>query len=257
MIDRRPLAPSGRGVLRDDELHVWLVAPSEVPEDELARCGRLLSRDELEERDRFVFDRDRRTFQITRALVRASLSQYCDVAPTAWRFRRTSHGRPFIRPDSSRAPLDFNVSHNDGLIACVVARRANVGVDLENCTRLDDPMELAPSVFAPLELGQLRALDAAQQRARFFELWTLKESYIKARGDGLSLPLRELWFDRDREGRIIVDAAPAVDADPQRWHFELLRASPEHYLAVASAGSVRRAFARLPGTFLSTRARSR
>src|SRR3954451_20032403 len=78
-----------------------------------------LSADERERMTRFVFDRDRRTFLLTRALVRTTLSRYAAVPPAAWRFIANDHGRPEILDRAAGVPdLRFNLSHTDGLIAC-------------------------------------------------------------------------------------------------------------------------------------------
>ena len=96
----------------------------------------VMSKNEHERMARLVFDRDRRAFLITRALVRTMLARYAAVAPADWRFIENVHGRPEILDRPSGTPdLRFNISHTDGLIACAVTIGREVGVDVENIGR--------------------------------------------------------------------------------------------------------------------------
>lgn len=228
------LAQPGKGTLEGDEIHVWLVAPQQVTGRDRDRCDALLSDAEARRRDGYLFERDRHTQRVTCALVRTCLSQYSQVPPWQWRFEANAHGRPFVSPDLLAAPLDFNVSHTEGLVACAVSRRPEVGIDTEARSRLHNPVELAEAVFSPVEIEQLQRASARSQRRLFFELWTLKEAYIKARGLGLSLPLDKFWFDREAPGPIRVAIAEELADNPSSWHFELYEPTPEHQLALAA-----------------------
>ena len=102
---------------------------------------------------------------------------------------------------------------------------------------------MADHYFAPTEVTALRSLPAAQQPERFFVYWTLKESYIKARGLGLSLPLAEFAFsvagaDKERL-RVTLSAALLREDSPERWWFASwkVRNRFQLALAVASMGS--------------------
>ncbi len=154
----------------------------------------LTTPDENERMARFVFERDRWQFLITRALVRTMLSRYATVAPADWRFITNEYGRPEVldRP-AGVADLRFNLSHTDGLIACAVTVGREVGVDVERITRAVTH-DIPGRFFAPREVADLRALPEHDQPRVFFDYWTLKEAYIKARGMGLSLPLSDFAF---------------------------------------------------------------
>ena len=192
----------------------------------------LMTEDERARHRRFMFDRDRDLFLATRALVRCVLSRYADVRPPAWRFERTEHGRPFVAGPSGVPSLHFNLSNTYGLVACAVGSYPRVGVDVENTTRSTDAIEIADRFFSPLEVEALHALPRDRQRERFFSYWTLKESYIKARGLGLAIPLGQFSFLLDDAPPIRIRFDPALDDDPARWRFGLFRASDRHTLAV-------------------------
>ena len=170
------------------------------------------------------------------------------MPPEGWRFRIGAHGRPEIA--DGPAALRFNLSHTTGLVACAVAHGGNVdiGVDVEHLYPRgwgdEACLEIAAAHFAPAEVAALAAAPPAARRGLFFELWTLKEAYAKARGFGLALPLASYSFE-PRSSEVRVRCAPEVDGDPDGWRFEHLRPTPLHALAVAARGA--------PGATLSVR----
>ena len=153
-----------------------------------------LSDDEAARMTRFFQPADATRFLVGRALARTMLSQHAAVRPLGWPFLIDEHGRPVLAFTPPGAPdLRFNLSHTDGLVACAVTVGREVGVDVEHTGRrlLHDVPE---RFFSPREVQDLRAQPAEEQDVVFFDYWTLKESYIKARGLGLKLPLRHFSF---------------------------------------------------------------
>ena len=219
--------------LRPDEVHLWVVEPEHVTEPRLlAAYQALLDEGERERWRRFRFEKHRQQFLVSHALVRVTLSRYLPTPPQAWSFGTNTYGRPEIAGEVP-SRLRFNLSHTDGMAVCAVALDADVGADVENAARPGQTVELADSFFAPVEAAALRALPVERQRERFFEYWTLKESYIKARGAGLSLPLEQFAFllEPGRPPRITFD--PRMVDDPETWRFVQLRLSEHHPAAVA------------------------
>ena len=218
-------------------VHVWCAEPNELERDGLVGSAQtLLAEDEFKRLGRFRFARDRLMFLATRALVRQVLSRYAPVAPEEWTFVTTSHGRPEIaRP---RSPLRFNLSNTDGLVVCAVTQGLDVGVDVESLAR-PAPIELADRFFAPAEARALHSLPVSERTRRFFEYWTLKESYVKARGLGLAMPLDLCGFTLEprRPPRLRIDAR--LDDTPDAWLFSQLRPTPEHLIAVCVRRSAR------------------
>ena len=199
----------------------------------LARYRDVLPEDERLAADRFYFESGRRQALITRALVRAVLSRYCDVAPEAWRFVRDDRGRPHVAPEMRVAGVpEFNLSHTAGLIACAVTGARAVGADVEHVHERRSSLDIAERYFAATEANALAALPKAQQMDRFFHYWTLKESYIKARGKGLAIPLQDFAFTFEGERALSVRFEPALGDDAAQWAFWLCRPSVEHIAAV-------------------------
>ncbi len=178
---------------------------------------------------------------MTRALVRTVLSQYIDVSPKSWKFQANAYGKPEIVQPAAGRSLRFSLANTDGLVTCAVALGRDIGVDAEMIDSTVETDEIADYFFAPTEVVALRALPPAEQRYRFFEFWTLKEAYIKARGLGLSLPLEKFAFvaPKGKPIEIVFDSSLLDDEglvdDPRNWHFSLSRPIKSHLIAVALA----------------------
>jgi 4'-phosphopantetheinyl transferase len=129
--------------------------------------------------------------------------------------------------------LHFNLSRATDFVVCAVADEEEVGVDVEDVTRAVEHLAIAAEFFAPDEVRALDELPAAEQRARFFTLWTLKEAYVKARGMGLSLPLDQFWFRIQPGQAIRISFGDGIVDDPDRWRFTLLQPTEIHCRAIA------------------------
>lgn len=192
----------------------------------------IMSPDEHIRYQRFQFETGRRLFAATRALVRTVLSRYASAEPADWRFAANDHGKPYILFPSVTPPIHFNLSNTPGLVVCAVSvAHERVGIDVERIDRGCKAIEIANEYFSPSELHAMRALPQAEQSLRFLTFWTLKESYIKARGLGLTLPLDQFRFSVDSDAVSIAFDARLAE-DPTRWQFAILDASPDYMIAV-------------------------
>lgn len=225
--DFQPLA------LRPDEVHVWIVEPERIDDRRLldAYWG-LLDAKERDKQQRFRFERHQRQYLVSHALVRLTLSRYAPVAPEAWAFDTNTYGRPVVRGEWG-PKLRFNLSHTDGMALVAVGWDAELGADVEDAQRKGETVEIADHYFAASEVAALKALPAERHRERFFEYWTLKESYIKARGAGLSLPLDRFAFHLEPGQAPRISFDPRMQDVPEAWQFVQLRPSERHQAAVA------------------------
>ena len=214
------------------EVDLWFCFPGEITDSALLQAyERMISPEERRRWTRYHSE-DRHQFLVTRALVRVILSRYARVAAGSWRYDRNRNGRPHIAAQSLFPPLSFNLSHTDGLAACAVSLTPEVGVDVEKCRRLEDS-KLAERFFSLSETRDLRALPEQAQEGRFFDYWTLKESYIKARGLGLPLPLDQFSFRLRRGDPIRISFDSALRDDPSGWQCWLLQPTATHRAALA------------------------
>lgn len=223
--------------LPSGEVHLWFCRHGESGDAALETSFHsLLSEEEAIGKKRFHFARDRYRYLLTRVLLRTVLSRYAPVLAAAWRFAAGPFGRPHIAsPELTETRgLDFNLSHTDGLILLGVSRDVELGVDTENVHRAA-ALEVVDHFFSPCEATALRALPEALRKERFFELWTLKESYIKARGMGLQIPLDSFGFALEEPGRIGFALHDARGDAGQGWHFRQLRPTAQHMVAICTA----------------------
>ena len=223
--------PCGRDqeALEAGAIHLWFSRPGPVSEEWLDHASRLI----LPERERdgsrrFRFARDRRRFLLTRLMLRTTLSRYAALRPADWIFSANPFGRPFIANAHFDRPVQFNISHTDGLIALAIVRNAPIGIDIERMRRIEARDDIASRFFAPTEAGALRALPTALRDGRFIDLWTLKEAYIKARSRGLSIPLDSFAFSLS-PGRIrFTTGSNEPQADLGSWHFVQFTVPEDH-----------------------------
>jgi len=211
---------------------LWLTDLSSLGAEAIGAFEQLLSGAERERWRRFRVADARLQYLVGRALVRTSLSRYADVPETAWEFATNRYGCPAVAAPASHRDLRFNLSHTDGLVACVVGRDCELGIDVESIDRRLDVMELAPSVFAPAEVASLVGAAPEERRDLFFCYWTLKEAYIKARGMGVSLALDGFAFDLGG-GVPRVRFSETCPDDAARWRFRQYVPTPRHKLALA------------------------
>lgn len=218
------------------DLDVWLTFYDEIADEcLLGRLGRLLSEAERQQQQRFYFADDRKRFLVTRAMVRSVLSQYEAVTPVEWVFSANSYGRPQIANFGEQGcDLNFNISHTRGAIALSVARGRAVGVDIENVATRDVSLDIADRFFSPTESAALARVPPDRRQERFFEYWTFKESYIKARGMGLSIPLDQFSFDYPHAAGVRLTIHPALGDDANRWCFWQFRPTAEYQLALCA-----------------------
>ena len=206
--------------MNPDSVHLWCAYPDDLLDEESAQaCANLLSEDERARWQALRFERHRREYLATHALLRNALSHYGNLAPADWRFTKNAHGKPAVEP---RCGLRFNLSNALGLVVCLISGNAEVGVDVEPHPRAASIAEVAQRMFSPEELAQLRALREEEQRGRCMHLWTLKEAYVKARGIGMSLPTNKFSFLFDATGAVTLEIDPSLGDDPSRWRFCML-----------------------------------
>ena len=194
--------PRARITLAEDEIHVWRVRLHQNA-GRVRSLFRQLSTDERHRAGRLRFPVDRDHFIVARGALRHVLSLYAGGEPAALRFCYGAHGKPTLAQESGGDGLRFNLSHSHELALIVVTRCREVGIDLEFIRDDFSALELAARFFSGREAATLRALPEAVRFRAFFNCWTRKEAYIKARGTGLSLPLKSFEVS-------LAPGAPAV-----------------------------------------------
>ena len=177
-------------------LDLWVVYPQSIVDAALLARYRLITSAEEHERiDRFHFEEDRHAALVTRAFVRCLISCYLGGDPRAWNFATVSNGKPVLT--NSSIAVEFNISHKRNvIIGAIMPGQCGVelGVDVEPIAEDSSILGVASRFFSNKEVTELNTQPTENRLARFCEHWTLKESYIKASGKGLSIPLMDFSF---------------------------------------------------------------
>jgi 4'-phosphopantetheinyl transferase len=209
----------GTLVLGCDDVHVWHARLGQTP-SRIESYYDTLAADERARAARFYFEKDRTHFIAARGVLRAILGCYLSRAPQYLQFCYGPHGKPALADEPY---IRFNVSHSHGVALYAVTRDREVGIDIEHIRSDLAITEIAERYFSPPEAALLRALPTELQRQEFFRCWTRKEAYVKARGEGLSLPLDQFDLSQTFEG-------------PDGWSLQDLAPAPGFVAALAVAG---------------------
>lgn len=184
----------------------------------------LLSAEERDRAARFHFDKHRRYFTAARGILRELLGTYLGKPPSAIEFSYNPYGKPAVEG------IYFNLSHSDNRALYAVSRAREVGVDIERINPSFADEQIPEQYFSPAEVKVLRALPKERQIEAFFNCWTRKEAYVKARGLGLSLDLQS--FDVT-----LVPGEPAAFLrGAGEWSIEAPEIAPGFAAAIVASG---------------------
>ena len=213
-------------------MYLWFTFLEDIQDQKLlAEYRSLLPATELQRLERYRFDKHRKQYLVGRALIRTILSRCTALAPSKIDITREDNGRPYLLKSGKDSPPQFNLSYTDGLVAVAVTLESRVGIDVENTSRETDCLEIAERYFSPDEYKELVQLPVPLLKQRFFEFWTLKEAYLKARGLGLNAPLAEASFAIGNNDSVTMNPTPMTMADDGDWHLRMLKPGPEHTAA--------------------------
>lgn len=219
--------------LSSRDVHVWRASLS-VPETRLADFRIVLADDERARAARFRNPLHGAHYTVGRGVLRMLLGRYLNRQPQNIRFSYSEYDKPFI--EDAAETLRFNLSHSQDLVLYAFTHQREIGIDIEYMRLAGTRDRIAEQFFSPNEIRALRALPAAQQAIGFFHCWTRKEAYIKAHGEGLSLPLDQ--FDVS-----LTPGAPAALLETRvasdhagRWALEALQPGANYVAALAVEG---------------------
>ncbi|HUP42344.1 MAG TPA: 4'-phosphopantetheinyl transferase superfamily protein [Thermoanaerobaculia bacterium] len=224
------------------EVQLWL-ADLDRPAVPLAALAATLDPEERKRAARFRFEVHRRRFTAGRGLLRWLLGRLLSAAPEALVFGYEAKGKPHLVLPQDGEPgqhlgqgLRFNLSHSANGALLAVARGRDLGVDLEAVRPMDDADALVERFFHPAERRAFAALGPEHRLTAFFSGWTRKEAYLKARGDGLSLPTSEFEVALAPGGPAGLIAFGREPEEVGRWSFAAFEPAQGFLGAVAVEG---------------------
>lgn len=221
-------------VLLPNEIHLWWVELT-LPSDVMPSLFLSLSEDEQLRAERFRMEEHRRRFIAGRGILRTLLGRYLHRVAADLQFEYGSYGKPNLIKAQNSAAIHFNVSHSDNLALYAITSDRAVGVDLEQFRLLPNLLQLSQRFFSKNEYQALNTLSSVQQHDLFFRLWTSKEAYLKATGEGLgALSQVEVSVGREEP-----EVSLTVTGDPDagsRWAIWQLDAPANYAAAIAVEG---------------------
>jgi 4'-phosphopantetheinyl transferase len=233
--------------LERETVHVWRLrmpldrscadfSSINVLEGAAARMCAHLTPDERARMARYRQPADRARFAFTRGLLRHLLGHYLERPPATVPLRIGATGKPAL-DEAGSAAIRFNVSHAHGWALVALARDRDVGVDIEPHRPLTDLDALASRFFAPSEAAALRALDATAREAAFFRIWTRKEAFVKATGEGIAFGLARFTVSHDPGPIVALHTADVLDV-ASRWTIRSLDIADGYAAALAHEGPI-------------------
>ncbi len=230
------VASEARGEIAPTEVHIWRVGLAR-PEVDIRWHRQFLSPIEVERADRYYFARDRNRFTIARGVLRQLLGAYLHLAPRVIDFVYGAQGKPDVVASQNPFRLRFNLSHSGELALVALSLNLELGIDLEQIKADFAGLEIATRFFSPEECAKLKALPPDVRVDAFFNCWTRKEAYIKARGEGLSIPLDsfEVAFAPGEEPALL--QVKTGNDRPSQWRFHALHLGRRYKAALAVEGN--------------------
>jgi 4'-phosphopantetheinyl transferase len=218
-----------------DTVHVWRASLA-CSVDERAALHALLSTDERAKADAFRRPEDSRRYVVGRGLLRSLLGRYLDEEPAALRFGYGAFGKPFLGTSAEPGVLQFSVSHSHELAVFAVTDRL-VGVDLERVRSDLSVNDLAKQTLSAGERSRLEMLARNDSLySAFFRLWTCKEAYIKALGEGFMAKPEQMDLSAAMPMQMGL-SREFVDERGTAWSFIWLAVAPGYLATVATAGA--------------------
>lgn len=195
MISGNPIPP-----IKPGEVHFWLFDMDEIPQAHIS-WKRILSAEEVSRSNRYIFEKDRHRFIARRCLLRLLLGRYSGLNPAEISYNTNAYGKPSLPSQ----PLSFNLSTSQNRVAFVFTLEKDIGVDIEQVRPLPDLSQLVELCFSLEEQSGLSALASNMQLESFFHIWTQKEAFIKAVGEGLNRPLKDfsVSVNPNKPGRLL------------------------------------------------------
>ena len=187
-----------------------------------------LPQDEINKVDRYIQPSAQVQGLMVRGYLRAILSQHGTLKPNEWQFEYGEKGKPRLTPAQfALSGIDFNLSHSGDWLLLAIYQQPlgmlplELGVDIERCRSRTNIDSILNHYFSEPETAALLALPCELQRDRFFDLWALKESYIKAKGLGLALSLKSFGFDLSvmKQSTLILQSSENTPPELQQTGF--------------------------------------
>ncbi|MEO8673218.1 MAG: 4'-phosphopantetheinyl transferase superfamily protein [Tahibacter sp.] len=227
----RPSCPT----IAAGEVHVWPLS-LDMSRAETVALAKILSADEIVRADAFRQTEHRAAYVAARGQLRQILGEYLRVEPASIEFSYTSRGKPEILTN----PIHFTISHSATRALCAFSVGVPIGVDLEYKKKIDNLDSLALQIMSPLESLLFAELPSQRRLDAFYDCWTRKEAYLKARGLGVVNVLRDVSVSLSEEAQPKLLQCEDPGESPDAWSLYSYRLPEDYAAALAVREKVHR-----------------
>lgn len=213
---------------------VYLVdlSQSPVPPEQ---AWQALTPDEQHRAYRFRHPEHQQQYIQCHAMLRRILAKHADVAEPEIELQLSEFGKPALSGSAAQTGITFNISHSGAYAVIAVARNRAVGVDIEQAKQQRDLMDIARHCFAKDEYMAIRELDTPLRTAAFYSCWSRKESFIKATGKGLTMPLDKFAVSVLPDSPATLNAINQEYGNIAHWQMYTLLTPPGYFGALTLA----------------------
>lgn len=163
--------------------------PEKIDIDVFQKLEKMISAERREKIKKYYFNQDKKRSLIAELLLRYSLKIRFDISQSEIQFIKNSFGKPMIKNSEQ---IHFNLSHSGDWVVCGVNYDYTVGIDVEIIK--ENNLDIAKTFFTNQEYNYILKQPKKKMNEYFYKIWTLKESYVKAEGKGLNIPLNSFSF---------------------------------------------------------------
>jgi 4'-phosphopantetheinyl transferase len=215
-----------------NKVHIFYADTSALDNIDRELTDNWLDQSEQNKVEKLHFLRDKTLYQLSHYMLRWVLSQYLNMQPQQIEFDTNQYGKPSVKGCNK---LFFNLSHTNGVSVIALSKNKTIGIDVEKINPKIEVNSIADNFFHPNEVKQLNQLSQNERPSAFYKIWTLKEAYIKAKGMGLSIPLRDFNFNFDSPNIVDVNFNYSLKEIPSDWKFTSYESEKYHNFIVSVA----------------------
>lgn len=208
-------------------MEIYIVKILDMSTNEIDNLARFITEEKRNKITRFKYKKNKISSLISDILIRNIISDKLNIKNNEIQIKKTNYGKPYLENELS---FHFNISHSGDYVACAIDNKV-LGIDIEEKKDIDYE-GIANNFFCNDEIEFILDGNCYERLTKFYRVWTLKESYIKADGKGLSIPLNSfsIKIHEDKEIKLI----SAIDN--KKYRFKSLHKDMEYEIAVCSLG---------------------
>lgn len=210
-------------------MEIYAVKISDINDERLNELCLFINTEKKSKIERFTIKKDKIRTLIGDLLIRSIIVEKLGIKNKKIIFNKNEYGKPYLKDYIN---FNFNISHSGEFVVCAIDDKP-IGIDIEQIKHMEYE-DIAESFFSVSEFEYIAKADLRSRAKRFYEIWTLKESYIKCCGQGLSMPLKSFSINISEYDNIRV----GTNNECNKLIFSLIDIDLDYKMAVCSANEV-------------------